>query len=344
MSRVSVLFKYLTETFGKDLGIKILNLSGITAESRAPELSRQILDKIESGTFPDDSPLLVGTCKPAALLSQGLLGIDSLFGEAACAAGHLVVHWVAPGIRVSKKAQELMCGTSLCRLMQQDLDHAKVMTALDRCAQMRCGASSFENLCENFPVYKERSTSLKRCFFLIARVSALYVVAPRPTKPDDAGQPPLDLSGDIGWAAQMYVNRFKPVGNEENSNLKLFLFDNADEHNSDHLNDPDTARRWVFWQGPTSCNGLNFGKWVRFGQDRPMSHRETAGAWKAFPCVPPPRGLYAAMGSRAMQSTNSLHEEAIADMYAALPGNSTHSMSKPPVKGTGKGTRVNNAI
>merc|ERR1712151_1169512 len=98
-----------------------------------------------------------------------------------------------------------------------------------------------------------------------------------------------DLGGDTGWAAQMYIDRFKPFGGEDNSQLRLFLFDNAEEGNPDHLNDATTAQRWTYWQAPTPRNGFTQGgRWTSFGTPEPVLHRTTASAWKAANSPPAP--------------------------------------------------------
>ncbi|CAE8589722.1 unnamed protein product [Polarella glacialis] len=305
-----------------------------SANSISAELAGEILAGSELGNLPEDSALLLD--KPAALLSGGLIGVDTLFGEAAAAAGHLVVHWVAPSTRVSKRAQELDGGGSLCRLGPEALGHPKVLAALDRCAKIRCGAASFEELCSKSSAYRERAENLQRCFFQVARASAVYVVAHRPAVADDAGLPRMDLTGDLGWAAQMYIDRFEPFGDENNSLLRLFLFDDAAAGSPEHLNDVTTARRWSFWQAPSSRNGLSEGCWTRFGVPEPVLHSTAASAWKAGAAPPAPFGFYAGLGASRMDWSCTRHDEALAQVYAARPED--RSLRKRKGVGKGKGT------
>jgi len=299
----------------------------------ATEFAAEILEG--SGNLQSDSDFLMGT--RAALLAGGGMGIDTAFAKKASRAGHLVAHWIGPSARASKSAQELNDGGNICRLGLSALDHPKVTSALDHCARVRCGASTFAELCQENPAYAARAENLRRCFFLVSRASAVYVVAPRPAKADDPGQPPMDLGGDAGWAAQMYIDRFSPLGEEENSLLRLFLFDDAEEGNCDHLNDQNTARRWTFWQAPTSRNGLSNGKWTEFGQPQPVLHQTAASAWKARDSPPPPFGFYACLGMRLLNWSCTEHVRALEQVYNAPPEEGSKGKGRGKGKGKGKG-------
>jgi len=300
--------------------------------SIAAKLATEILES--SGNLPDNNDFLLG--RPAALVNGGGMGVDSAFAKSAATAGHLVMHWLGPSTRASKYAQECNGGGNLCKLSSTELDHPKVTAALDRCAKIRCGASSFAELCQEKPKYAAREENLRRLYFLVARVTSVYIVAHRPSKADDPGQPPMDLGGDVGWAAQMYIDRFSPGGEEENSLLRLFLFDNAQEGNPEHLNDKTTARRWTFWQAPNSRNSFIFGKWLEFGQPVPVLHRTAASMWKSKDSPPPPRGFYAGLGTPSLDWSNTKHEEALVRMYEAPPEEETNSKPKGAGKGKGK--------
>lgn len=299
------------------------------------QLAAEILEG--SGNLPGDSQFLLG--RPAALFAGGDIGIDAAFAKKAAPASHHVMHWLGPSARASKHAQELNDGGSICRLDASALDHPKVTAALDRCARIRCGASDFNSLCQENPAYLARAESLRRCFFLVSRAFAVYVVAPRPAKADDPGQPPMDIGGDAGWAAQMYIDRFSPVGEEENSSLRLFLFDDAEEDNPEHINSKTTARRWTFWQAPTSRNGLSDGKWTEFGQPQPVLHQTAASAWKAKESPPPPCGFYACLGTRLLNWSHTQHAEALDQVYDAPPEEGSKGTGKGRGAGKGKGKR-----
>merc|ERR1719361_3393976 len=113
------------------------------------------------------------------------MGIDTACAKKADTAAHLVVHWLGPSARASKHAQDFNGGGSICRLGPSALDHPKVTAALDRCARIRCGASSFVDLCERDAAYGARAESLRRGFFLVSRACCVYVVAPRPATAED---------------------------------------------------------------------------------------------------------------------------------------------------------------
>lgn len=309
---------------------------GRAAADVAGDLATEILEG--EGPLPEDCPLLLG--RPAALLSGGLIGMDALFGEAAANAGHLVAHWLAPSTRASRRARELNGGRSLCQLGPEALNHSAVTASLDLCARFRAGAESFEELCRRDPGYEGRREDLQRSYFQVARASAVYVVAHRPLKAEDAGQPPLDLGGNLGWAAQMYVDRFKPVGEEEAQFCQLFLYDNSDEGNGEHCHDPTTMGRWSYWQAPNGRNGLLEGRWIPFGTDVPVLQRSHGAAWKTAPMPPQPTGFYAGIGSTSL-GAGSGHEEALATLYEPRPEGQApkapRSGGKGGRKGEGKG-------
>jgi len=225
-------------------------------------------------------------------------------------------------------------------LWPEVLGNPQVQAALDRCAQLRGGAEDFEALCQRQPAYADRREDLQCCFFQVTRASAVYVVAHRLSKAEDAGLPPLDLGGNVGWAAQMYVDRFKPLGEEDSQHCQLYLFDNSDEGNPDHLHDAATAHRWSYWQVPNSRNGLVEGKWIPFGTPQaPSVHQSAATAWKSAALPPAPCGFYAGMGTTSLPWSCSGHEEAFANLYAPrAEGRAPKpSASRGEGKGQGKG-------
>jgi len=292
-----------------------------------PQLANEMLQA--PGTLPEDSELFLK--KSAALMSTGALGVDICFGEAAFSAGHLVVQWMAPGTRASRRARELDRGRCLCPLTSETLGNSKVVAALDTCARLRAGADSFESLCCQHATYSERREELQRCFFQVARAASVYVVAPRLAKAEEAGLPPLDLGGSAGWAAQMYANRFSPIGEESVAMCRLFLFENPDKEDPSHRFDPATAYRWSYWQPPTPRNGQFEGRWVLFGTELPPLQRHATTAWKAELKPPEPEGLYAVLAPKQLPWSSSRHEEAVADVYAPRP------KGERPKQGKGKG-------
>jgi hypothetical protein len=263
--------------------------------------------------------------------------VETFFGEAASSGGHLVFHWTTPTSQASRRATELDNGGSVCPLSSELLEHPSVTAALDRCAQIRAGADTFATLCKQNPQYEERKQALQKAFFEVARASALYIVAHRVSKPDDAGLPVLDLGGNIGWAAQMYANRFAPGCNEDHLSCQLFLFDNAEEGNPDHLNDTETRCRWNYWQLPNGRNGIREGKWIPFGTDVPALQRSTTTAWKAHRGPPAPSGFYAGLGTTSLPWSCTLHAEALQEAYAGL------RCPRPSRKGKGKGSQSDGA-
>lgn len=305
---------------------------GSSASAIAQGLSAAILQT--AGTDQDDCELLLG--RTAVLLSGGSLSMDGFFGEAAFEAGHGVVHWLAPGARPAKRAKDLDGGRSVCQLDPDLLADPRVTAALDCCARLRAGAQDFEALCHRQPSYRDRELALRRSFFQAARASAVYVVAHRLAKPDDAGCPPLDLGGDAGWAAQMYVNRFKPVGGEDMQHCQLFLFENVDKTDTRHRFDPSTAFRWSYWQLPTGRNGQIEGKFIPFGSPLPPLQRSTTTAWKAEQGPPAPEGFYAAFSPEQVPYSCTRHAEALSAVYAPRPEGERPKKGKGKGKGKGK--------
>ena len=220
----------------------------------------------------------VSTSKPL-LLSGASDGADTLFGAAALRAGDDVVHFLGPGNAPSEVAR---CeqAASLHAVKKELIEHPTIVAALRDAATAR-GESDVSAWYES-----------SRNFLQVRRVCAVYAVGYR--APDPA--PALDIGGGTGFAAQFYVDRFRPkvdsdsgLGGESVDQCQLYFYDDGTPGWAGCKVVEATHKKWSKWE-------------------------ITMQAWVPMQGSPPPRpsGLYAGIGGTRLSPDG---ERAIAQVY-----------------------------
>jgi hypothetical protein len=139
---------------------------------------------------------------PNILLSGGAEGADTIFGKAASAAKHQVVHWTFQGHKSKLRK-------GLYQLGSNHLETADT-----------CLIRANKSLLRTFPSKSEHVNNLlRRNFYQVRWSESVYAVS-RFT--NDSSM--LKIDGGTAWACQMYVDRF--LYDQEPMKLcNLFMYD-----------------------------------------------------------------------------------------------------------------------
>ena len=175
------------------------------------------------------------------MLSGASPGADTLFGAAAGRAGHRVVHFLGPTNEPSEAAAREQA-RSLCHVKKATIEHATVSGALRAAAVARL---------KPLPdAWAEEWYDSRRNFLQVRRADAVFAVGYRQPQSD----PPLDIGGGTGFAAQFYVDRFRAardaqsdLGGEPADGCKLYFYDDSSPGWSGCKIVPQTHKKWNAW-------------------------------------------------------------------------------------------------
>jgi len=225
-------------------------------QARWPSLAEDIIN----GSLGDEQFRHCPMC-----LTGASDGADTLFGKAAMAAGHEVVHFCGPGNVPSDDVQRHQADC-VYRLTDELLDCDTVSEAF----QLAGSARVLGGVPDQEDDWQLKWRTSKRNYVQVRKAQTVYVVAYR--MPPGPFTPKMDVGGGTGWACQWYIDRFSH-GGEDKSECNLYLYDDGAPAWSGAYKDEVTHRRWNFWDVERSM-------WVPL--ERPP---------------PPPSGLYCGIGS-----------------------------------------------
>lgn len=197
-------------------------------EHRYPNLCRDII----AGQYKHPSS------EPPLCLSGASEGADETFGSAAMNAGHIVAHVMGP-----RNVPSQLCAATqadaLYNVSDEMLNNPLITSALGKAIVVRAGiASRMTGAVED----------CRRNYLQVRQAEACLCVAYRHERSADV-MSKLDMGGGTGWAAQWYVDRFKPQGPEDPAECRLYLWDDGNSSAPGCLIDPATHLRWNLWRG-----------------------------------------------------------------------------------------------